>query len=37
MENNENDEKNGSNPQSEKTTDSFKKNKINVSFIDNQN
>ena len=36
--NNENDNYiNISNAQSEKTTDSFKKNKINISFIDNQN
>ena len=35
---NENDNYNNiSNIQSEKTTDSFKKNKINMSFIDNQN
>ena len=33
--NNEKNENNLSNAQSEKTTDSFKKNKINVSFIDN--
>ena len=37
-EKNENDNYNNiSNVQSEKTTDSFKKNKINMSFIDNQN
>ena len=30
-------ENNKSNAPSEKTTDSFKKNKINISFIDNQN
>ena len=35
--NNEKNEANISNPQSEKTTDSFKKNKINISFIENQN
>ena len=35
--NNEKNDANISNPQSEKTTDSFKKNKINISFIENQN
>jgi hypothetical protein len=37
IEKNKNNENNSNTLQNEKTTDSFKKNKINVSFIENQN